>query len=534
MILEIIIAGFFLATIFNIILNKLNMPTIIGYIFTWTLLSYIFWLHTTVSNESLKIIAEFWIVFLMFTIWLEFSVKTLFKMKKYVFVYWLLQFVITSIFFYLIWFYIFWLDYITSLIISFWLTLSSTAIVLKTLSESWEIKKDYWQKSAWILIFQDLAVIPILLFITIVSVKTANIWELLLLTALKAVILFLWLWLIWKYLLSSLLYNVSKTKSNEIFIWFILFIIIWISYLSHLMWFSYSLWAFIAGLMIAETYYKHKVEADLIPFRDLFLGFFFITIWMQLKFDIILDNLSIIFLLLGILIFIKIIVIFFILKFWNNKKVSLKTALTLFQFWEFGLVIFDLAISKQLLNTELWQVLIVIIIISMIITPLILKNIDFIVEQFFWKQVWKQECKKIDNQNEFKNHTILIWYWRLWKVISSFLDKQKIKYIILEKYEKPFKDWKKDWKKIIFWNATNQNFLRSIKIDKAKNIIISVWKSEKLYLIVDIIKKISPDSNIIIKVNFENEKELIKKLNVKHIIVEAEKTAHSIIKFLKK
>ena len=527
--IEIIIAWFFIATIFNVILNKLNMPTIIGYIFTWTILSYAFWLHSSVSNESLKVLAEFWIVFLMFTIGLEFSVKHLIKMKKYVFWYGAMQFVFTSIIFYLIWTYVFLFDTITSIIISLWLTLSSTAIVLKILSESGEIKKLYWKKSVWILIFQDLVVIPILLFITIISVENSSIWELLIWTILKAGALFLWLWLVWKYLLSHILDKVSKTKSNEIFIWFILFVIIGTSYLAHALGFTYSLWAFIAGLLIAETYYKHKVEADLIPFRDLFLGFFFVTIWMQLKLSIILDNINIILLVLFVLLLIKIIVIFSIVSFTNNKKVSLKTALALFQFWEFGLVIFDLAISKNLLSSELWQILIIIIIISMIITPFILKNIDYISDLL----LWKHECNKINEKEDLDNHTILIWYWRLWKTISQILDEKKQKYIIVENLDKAFKEWKKDWKKIILWNAFNENFLKSIKIDKAKNIIISVWKSEKLYLIVDIIKKINSDLNIIVKTNYEEEKELIKKLWVKHIIVEAERTANEMLGLLK-
>jgi len=120
MILEIIIAGLFLSTLFNVILNKINMPTIIGYIITWTILSYSFWLHESVWNESLKIIAEFGIVFLMFTIWLEFSIKHLMKMKKNVFVYWWLQFLLTTIIFYLLAIYAFSLDYKTSLVISMW------------------------------------------------------------------------------------------------------------------------------------------------------------------------------------------------------------------------------------------------------------------------------------------------------------------------------------------------------------------------------------------------------------------------------
>ena len=528
MFLEIIVLSLFISTVFNIILNRLHMPTIIGYILTWTIIAYTFWLHEVAWNHDLKTIWEFGIVFLMFTIWLEFSLKQLVKMKKNVFVFWSMQFFITTIVFYLIASMFFWLAAKESIIISLWLSLSSTAIVLKILNENGDINKHYWNRSLWILLFQDLMVIPILLFITIFSTSGTSIGVLLWETVIGAIILLIILWLFWKYFLDSFLYKVAKTKSNEIFIGSILFIVIWASALAHFFGFTYSLWAFIAGMLIAETHYKHQVEADLIPFRDLLLWFFFITVWMQLELWIIIENIWIILGLLSVLLLIKVIIIYFALVRTSENRSAFKTALSLFQFWEFGIVVFELATIKNLLDPWVWQILIVVIIISMILTPVILRNIWEITDSIFWyKYLDKNGClitKKL------KKHVVLIGYWRLWKILSNLLEKNNIEYVILESYIKAYKEWKRDWKPIIFWNAFQANTLKSVNVEWAKTILISVWKSEKLFLIASVVKKLNIKWSVVVKVNNFSEERMLKELNIKNIIVETEKTALAMMK----
>lgn len=532
MVLEIIVTAIFIATIFNIVLNKFNMPTIIGYILTWTIITYAFWLWWVTSNIELRTTAEFWIAFLMFTIGLEFSIKNLLKMKKNVFLFWSLQFFVTSIVFYLLSILVFKLDSIEWLIISLWLTLSSTAIVLKILKENGEINKHYWNRSLWILIFQDLMVIPILLLLTVFSSTDASISILLWKTIVSAVILLTTLWFIAKFLLDRFLYKVAKTRSNEIFIWSILFIVIWASTLADMLWFTYSLWAILAGMLIAETHYKHQVEADLIPFRDILLWFFFVTVWMQLDVMLIKENLLTIFLLLMWLIVIKISILHTILVFFRHKRSAFKTALSLFQFWEFWIVIFELAIINDLLHEWLWQMIIVVIILSMFMTPVILKNLSSITDFLFgykYKEYnWEILTKKL------KDHVVLIWYWRLWKILWKFLEKQNLSYVILENDINTYKEAKKAWKPIIFWNAFQANTLKSVNIEEAKTVLISVWKSEKLFLISNVVKKMNIKWNMIIKVNNFDEEKMLNELEIRNIIVETEKTAMAMLEKLEK
>lgn len=527
MILEIIITTIFIATVFNVLLNKINMPTIIGYILTWTIITYLFWIREVASNHNLQEIAEFWIVFLMFTIWLEFSFKNLIKMKKDVFLLGFLQVLITTLVFYFISNFLFSIDVKTSILIALWLSLSSTAIVLKMLNESRDINYKFWNRSLGILIFQDLMVIPILILITIFSDKSTNIWILLGETAIWAIILLIIMYFIWKYLLNNFLFNVVKTKSNEIFILSIIFLVIWASLLAHKLWFSYSLWALIAWILISETHYKHQIEADLIPFRDILLWFFFITVWMQLNIEIIYNNFFTILLLLIILLVLKLGLNYLaLLKFWTNRSVF-KTALSIFQFGEFGIVIFSLAWTNNIIDPNISQILTLVIILSMIITPFVINNLDEITDLIFRKKENTNWCLLSKNM---ENHVIIIWYWRLWKILVQRLEKQNIEYIIIESYIKAFKQWLKDERPIIFGSAYKVNTLKSVNIENANSILISVWKSKRLFLIADTINKININWKVIVKVNSYEEKEMLKNIWIKNIIVETEKTAKAMIK----
>ena len=167
--LEIIVLTIFVATITNLLLLRFHIPTIIGYIATGIIISYVLELSHALHSEDLQIIAEFGIVFLMFTIGLEFSVHHLVKMRKEVFFYGALQVAVSMAVFYLLAYYAFGQDFQSSIIISAALALSSTAIVLKILNSNREISKAYGKRSLGILIFQDIMVVPILLMITILS-----------------------------------------------------------------------------------------------------------------------------------------------------------------------------------------------------------------------------------------------------------------------------------------------------------------------------------------------------------------------------
>jgi len=524
--LEIIIFTILISIILNLILKKFNIPTIIGYIATGTIIAYHFNLHDAVHNHELKEIAEFGVVFLMFTIGLEFSINHLSRMKKEVFLYGGSQVIITALFFTFIANYFFNIEIKSSIIIGLALALSSTAIVLKLLNENGDINKIYGRKVLGVLLFQDIAVIPILLMITIFSTASQSVSSLLIETFIDAAILLAALFIAGKYLLEPFLLQITKTKSNEIFISSILLLVMGSSYVAHVFGFSYSLGAFIAGMLIAETHYKHQVEADLIPFRDLLLGVFFVTVGMQLDFKIIFENITIIALLLPTIIIIKVVILFAIMRFSSSTRDSFKTAVSLFQLGEFALVIFELSFARGLLEPALGQTLIVTVVISMIMTPFVIKNISQIADLLNKQKDENLGFPPVDKET-LKNHIILIGFGRLGKSISKLIQENGGEFIAIEHDIKTVKDAQKLGLPVIYGNAAKKDILKSVNIDEASSIVISIGNSKKLSHICEVVHELAQDKKTVVKVNKYEEQETLSKLNLSHIIVETEKTAQA-------
>ena len=526
--LEIIVLTIFIATVTNLILTRFHIPTIIGYIATGIIISYFLQLSHENNPQELHTIAEFGIVFLMFTIGLEFSIHHLVKMRKEVFLYGGMQVGISMIVFYTISNYIFSIDVKSSIVIAAALSLSSTAIVLKILNSNREINKEYGKRSLGILIFQDIMVIPILLMITIISSDNISLSSLLFQTVFDVLILFLALWIFGKFILDPFFNEVVKSNSNEIFIGSVLFVVMGASVLAHSLGFSYSLGAFIAGMIIAETRYKHQVEADLIPFRDLLLGIFFITVGMQIDFSVIFSYYEIIIALLLLFTLIKISIIFFLLVRTTGKRVALKTALALFQLGEFGLVIFELAGANNLIDQTISQVLIVTITISMIITPFVLRNISSLSNLILRDENEAEE--KIFGQDDLHDHIIVLGYGRLGRKICEKLDTRAVKYIAIENNIHNVKEAQREGKNIIFGNAAKKTILESVQIDNAAVVIVALDNSEKLHLICDTLTQTGTKAKVIIKVDkFKEKNDLTEEFPNYEIIVGTEQMARGMV-----
>jgi len=526
--LEIIVITLFITTVINLVLTRYHIPTIIGYIATGIIISYFLQLSQAAHSEELQMIAEFGIVFLMFTIGLEFSIRHLVKMRKEVFMYGSLQVGISMLVFFILSYYLFALTMKSSVVIAAALSLSSTAIVLKILNSSREISKEYGKYSLGILIFQDIMVVPILLMITILSSQNTSLSSLLLQTVFDAALLFLALWLFGKFILEPFFKEVVKSNSNEIFIGSVLFVVMGASTLAHSLGFSYSLGAFIAGMIIAETRYKHQVEADLIPFRDLLLGIFFITVGMQIDFSIIAEHYLVILGLLILFTIVKIITIYLLLLKSTGKRVALKTALALFQLGEFGLVVFELARAKNLVDPTVSQILIVTITISMVLTPFVLRNIASIAN-FILKD---EDAHEFDTKQHkaLQDHIILLGYGRLGRKISEKLDNRGVKYIAIEHNIHNVKQGQKEGKSVIFGNAANKSILESVNIVDAAVVIVALDNSEKLHLICDVLTQVATKAKVVIKVDKFVEKDaLLEEFPAYEILVGTEQMARGMV-----
>ena len=527
--LGIIVWTLLIAIVVNLLLKRFHLPTIIGYIFTGTIIAYTFGLHDAVNNHELKEIAEFGVVFLMFTIGLEFSIEHLKKMKKEVFFTGTLQILVTTIFVIVICVFIIGFDFRTSLILGAALSLSSTAIVLKTYNETNDIKKRHGQRVLGILIMQDIAVIPILLMISFFTTgDDQDVLSLIINTTIAAIVLIALLYFVGKYLLEPFFEHVTKAQSDELFVASVLLIAVGASYLAHYFGFTYSLGAFVAGMMISETKFKHQVEADLTPFRNLLLGVFFITVGMQINFNIIVENILTIILLLPVLLFLKYVIIYLIVRIDDTKRVAFKTAVSLIQIGEFSLAILELARSGSLIDPTHSQILIVTIVISMILTPIALKNLSSLASTLVPEDTMAiQNSYNIDKDT--KGHVVVLGFGHLGQEIAHNLRLDGHEYVIVEHNLKFFEMGYKDGEPIIFGNAAHKHILESVNIKDACAVIVAIDNAEKVHLICEVIDDLTHNTKTIVKVTRFSEKEELKSLHLEHIIVEDDIMARALV-----
>ena len=513
------------AIVLNVIFEKFGIPTIIGYIITGTVASELFEFK---SNEEILHVAEFGIVFLMFTIGLEFSFKHLMTMKKEVFLNGSLQVCISGFFISLALFYILGTNEKSSLIAGLALALSSTAIVLKTLNDSGNITQIFGRKALGILLFQDIAVIPILLMIDIFSSTQSSINELLMRTIFSAAILIFVLYLIGKYVINWIFYKVVQTNSQEIFISMILLLVIGASDLAHEFGFSYSLGAFLAGMIMAETQYKHQIEADLIPFRDLLLGLFFITVGMQINFSLVFENILIIAALVVGVMAIKAVVVFGILSAYLKRRVAAKTALSICQIGEFALAVFGLMNTRGLLDANTAQIFIAVAVISMFTTPFILKNLNRLAD--FIEQEVAVEPNNMIKPQKIKDHIVIFGYGRLGQEVVLRLKEQKMLYLVLESDISLVELGRSRGENVFLGNVLQKQTFENACIDTAAAVIITVSNEQRLELIAKSIKDYGANIQTIIRFSGRDEKKLFHDLGRNfHLVSEERSVARMLV-----
>ena len=514
--LLILIITITISTILNVILKRFDIPTVIGYVLAGFAISSIFHFAED-SKEMLSHLAEFGIVFLMFTIGLEFSVNHLKSMKKEVFVYGGMEVIFSGILFTGLASWLFGLEIKNALIIGFALALSSTAIVLKVLNENNEIHSGYGRTTLGILLFQDLAVIPILLMVSFFASESSSVSVLLLETLASAIVVFLILFVVGRYFIERFFDWIMASGSEEIFLVAVLLGVMSASFLAEVFGFSYSLGAFLAGMMLAETKYRYRIEADLVPFRDILLGVFFVTIGMLIDWHSIINYGHVILgLLVGIML-LKGLLIFTILQFYVQKRTALKTSLALFQVGEFALAIFALARSHDLISDELNQIMIITIVLSMIITPFVLKNIKKFADVLSKEPEGLRDRALIGST--YQDHIIVCGYGPIGRKLVKTFKERNLLYVILEHDVKVVDDViSKGEEAIFFANAAQKMVLSHFNVNACSAIIVTIENETQRQLICENIASFNPEINSVVKVNNSAEEEVISGLGIKHII----------------
>ncbi len=521
----IILAALFIASVLNIVLKRLDIPTAIGYIFTGIFVAN--FLHLSVHNsEMLEYISEVGIVLLMFTIGLEFSFRELKVMRREVFGYGLLQVLISGVLFALV-ATIAGLPPKSAIIVGFALSLSSTAIVLKILNENGDIHSSYGRKALGILLFQDIAVIPLLLMIQIFT-KDVSLINLLLQTFLNMALFFALLLFLGRFVIDRFLRYAISTKNQEIFLLAVFFVIFLSAELSHFFGFSYSLGAFFAGMLLAESHYKYQVEADLAPFRDLLLGVFFFAVGNRIQLELIAHNIAtILALVLGIMAF-KALIIYVILGRFEQKRTAFKTALALAQIGEFALALFVLAMQNDLLDEAQVQILSSAVIVSMILTPFILKRLKHLADRYFTEPTPGIAIAPA----HLRGHIIVCGYGPLGKSISKDLRKRGFQYIIIEHDILLYEEGLQAKEPIFFGNAAQRSVLENLDLRFASAVVITLHNLEKIRLITQSVLDLAPHAHVVARVRDEKEAQVLADLQIKSLVITTKTLSQEMIKEL--
>lgn len=371
-----------------------KLPPILGYLLVGALSSEhaLGWLP---ENDSIEFMAEVGVVFLLFAIGLEFSVSQFMAMRRTVLGLGGLQMLLSTLVGFVL------LNYLNvswqgALIAAGAMALSSTAIVVKQLTDQNEMHERHGQLALGILLFQDIAVVPFLIAIPLLSSNNAADADFFVM-AIHAVgnLLVLALMLVTAhYVLRPLFQKVAHAQSIELFNITVLLVALTSAWVTQSLGMSLALGAFLAGMMLSETEYKHQIETEIRPFRDILMGLFFITVGAKLNLAVLPELwLSILWLLLGLVVIKAIIVAGLVRLFKNSKGIAVRTGLVLAQGGEFGFALLSLALSNTLLTDDEVQAALAAIVISMAIAPLIIRSNDKVTRKLLGDSYLKQRYK---------------------------------------------------------------------------------------------------------------------------------------------
>lgn len=508
----------------TVIFRMIRLPVILGYIAVGALLGpHAFGLVTDVEN--INKIAEFGVAFLLFTIGLEFSITKLITLRYPVFILGGLQVIISMIITCVIGYFA-GMGLFSSIVVGGVVAMSSTAVVVKQLMEQLQHHTTYGSNAIGILLFQDLAVVPIIILISNLSGEiTGTLLFTLSWALINGIIAIFVILVIGRWLLRPVFHLISSTRTIELFTLMVLLVALSAAWLTHYLGLSLALGAFMAGIMLGETEFQHQIEVEIRPFRDVLLGLFFISIGMLLDVSTWPQTWIWISLLLMALIIGKTLLITLLSRISGyNNEVSFRTGIILAQGGEFGFAILTLALTHQLLPPDYGQVVLSALLISLILAPLIIRFNKNIAEFFLpttTKISEEKTHKKIEDiTRELEQHIIICGFGRVGQNIARVFNKLNITYIGLDLDAKLVQSCRQANVQVIYGDATHPEILKAARLDRAKAILISfddVYASLKT---LDHIRSMNADVPVLVRCKDKYELELLEGKGATMVITE--------------
>jgi CPA2 family monovalent cation:H+ antiporter-2 len=511
----VIILGLSVLVIF--LFERLKLPTILGFLLTGIIAGPYGFGFVNASHE-VEIMSEIGVILLLFIIGLEFSLSSLYAIRRLVFVGGSVQ-VFGTIGLTLLVMTLLGFSWQKGVFMGFLFSLSSTAIVLKILQEKSEINSKHGKLSLGILIFQDIIVVPMMLFTPLIAGNSDNVLLSLLDLVIKALLVMLGVYVSARYVYPRLMYEVARTRNNELFILTVVVTCALVAWITSAIGLSLALGAFLAGLIISESEYSHQATSIIIPFREIFASFFFVSIGMLLDISFLGEHFLVSIGLVLVVMFFKGFIA--ALAAWVLKlslRTCLMSGLALFQVGEFAFILSRSGIENNLLDNEIYQYFLSVSILSMAITPFVLIYSDKIIKlllktpiprhmSLFTRDTSHSQESSLDEETvkDLEDHLIVIGYGSTGRNLVQAAKHAHIPYFIIEYNAETVKEEAKKGEPIIFGDASQDIILEHVRIHNARVAVVAISNPEAAKLVVQNIRTICRTVYIVARVRYVSE-----------------------------
>jgi len=468
------------------------------------------------NSEGIRHLAEFGVVFLMFVIGLEFNLPKLRTMQRYVFGLGLWQVVLTvvlvttfSVFLNVMAPTLWGMSWQTALTLAGALSMSSTAIVIKLMSDRLELDSEHGKRVVGVLLFQDLAVVPFLVMIPALDAPPEQLMTAMGLALVKAAILIALLLTGGQRLMRWWLLLVARRQTEELFVLNVLLVTLGLAWLTELAGLSLALGAFVAGMLISETEFKHRVELDIKPFHDILLGLFFITIGMMLDWRIIWDRWQFVLFLVTVPVLLKFVLISALTRLGGGSEgVSLRTGLYLAQAGEFGFVLLTLGNQHQLIPADWLNPVLASMVLSMMVTPFIVMRANHWVMKWSssdWLQQSLEMTQMAQMSMNIKKHIIICGYGRCGQNLAKLLKTQNIPYIALDLDPDRVNRALAQGDQVAYGDAAKLQSLMSVGLDRASAVVVTYLDSASAFRVLALAKEHAPHVPVVVRTKDDQE-----------------------------
>ena len=517
-----------LSVISILLFRKMRIPAILAFFITGLLAGP----HGLglVPIDEVNFLAELGVIFLLFTIGIEFSLEKVSQIKRYVILGGSLQLTLTLLATYLLCSNL-GLNTSESIFIGLLVSFSSTAVVLRILQEKDQIYSIHGQISLGILIFQDIAVVLVILFIPMLAGVDNGIFNNLPLLLVKGVGLIVFALISAKWIVPGLIHYIARFKSRELFILTIILICFGVTWMTSSIGLSTALGAFLAGLIISNTDYSNQALGNVLPFADIFMSFFFVSIGMLLNIGFIMENLLLIIILSIIVILLKSLIAGLTAGILGlSLRVMILVGLILSQIGEFSFILSAKGLELGIINEGFFQMFLAVSVVTMSITPFVLAVAPRI-SHFSDRLPLPHRIKKgfypfkTPQEKVFSDHLIIVGFGVNGKNMAKAASKADIPYVVIEINPQIVKNEKSRGESIHYGDAAHGTVLKNVNIKNARIMVVAISDAIGTRKILDIAKKINPNIYIIVRTRYIRDMESLYQMGADEIVPEEFETS---------